>query len=223
MVPGIPSNSMKKTIQALAFTVFLGASSAHAGSYDQFFTALKLDDGRTVQQLLSRGFDPNTPDEKGEPPLVAALRDGHLEVADVLLRHPDIKVDRPNLNNETPLMMASLRGFNGHVQRLIERGAAVNRKGWSPLLYAATGGDVKTIEILVQAGADLQAVNASGSGVLHMAARFGRDEVALALVRMGLDPRRQNPAGQDAVAAARWAGRDRLADQLERLTLPPSR
>ena len=191
-------------------------NTARADVYQRYFTAVGLDDGKTVAALLARGFDPNTPSEKGEPALVTALRDGHLEVAEALMRHPDLKVDQPNVNNETALMMASLRGMATWAQRLIDKGAAVNRPGWSPILYVASGGDVATLQVLLKAGADIQARNPAGSTPLIMAARFGREDVVLALVAAGADPRQRNPGGQDAVAAARWAGRDSLADLLEK-------
>lgn len=199
--------------------VLLGScvvGEARADIYQRFFTAVNLDDAKTVSALLARGFDPNTPNERGDPPLISALRDGHLEVAEALLRHPDLKVDQPNVNNETALMMASLRGLAPWAQRLIDRGAAVNRSGWSPILYVASGGDVATLQVLLKAGADLRSVNPSGSTPLIMAARFGRDEVVMALVAAGADPLHRNPGGQDAIAAARWAGRETLAEQLEK-------
>jgi uncharacterized protein len=199
------------------YIFFAFHGNVYADVYERFFIALKLDDAKTVRSLLIRGFDPNTPSERGEPGLVTALRDGHLEVAEVLLSHPDIKVDQPNVSNETALMMASLRGLSTWAQRLIDRGAAVNRPGWSPILYVASGGDVPTLRVLLKAGADPHAVNPSGSSALIMAARFGSEDVAMALVAAGADPRSPNPAGQDAVAAARWAGRDALADKLEQL------
>ena len=208
---------LKKLLQAVVFaSFFIWSTAAQADVYQRFFTAVGLDDAKTIAGLLARGFDPNTPSERGEPALVSALRDGHLEVADVLIRHPDIKVDQPNVNNETALMMASLRGLSVWAQRLIDRGAAVNRSGWSPILYVASGGDVATLQVLIKAGADVHARNPSGSNALIMAARFGTEEVALALVAAGADPRQRNPGGQDAVAAARWAGREGLAAALER-------
>ena len=121
------------------------------------------------------------------------------------------------MNNETALMMASLRGLASWAQRLIERGAAVNRAGWSPILYVASGGDVATLRVLLKAGADIRSVNPSGSTPLIMAARFGRDDVVMALVAAGADPLHRNPGGQDAIAAARWAGRETLAEQLEKV------
>lgn len=207
---------IKKLIQSVVFaSLFLGSALAYADSYDRFFRALRLDDGRVVGDLLARGFDVNASSERGDPPLVMALRDGHLEAAEVLFRHPDLKVDAPNVSNETALMMACLRGLRAWVPRLIERGAAVNRSGWSPLLYAASGGDAEIVRLLLKAGADLNARNPAGSTPLIMAARFGSEDVVMALLEAGADPAARNPGGQDAAAAARWAGREQLADALE--------
>ncbi len=202
-------------LQALVLAASLVVFPVHADVYERFFVAVGLDDGKTVSALLSRGFDPNTPNARGEPALISALRDGQLAVAEVLMAHPDLKVDQPNVSNETALMMASLRGFSAWARRLIDRGAAVNRPGWSPILYAASGGDVATLHVLLKAGADLNSTNPSGSTPLIMAARFGRDEVVMALLAAGADLRYRNPAGQDAVDAARWAGREYLAEMLE--------
>lgn len=206
---------LKQLVYVIVCAVFCGWNSAQAGVYEQFHRSVSLDDAPAVSAILARGFDPNTPSERGEPPLVAALRDGQLAVAEVLFRHPDIKVDQPNATNETALMMACLRGLTGWAKRLIDRGASVNRPGWSPILYAATGPDPQLMRMLLASGADLNARNPSGSTALIMAARFGSEDVIAVLLEAGANPRQTNPAGQDAVAAARWAGRDRLADRLE--------
>ena len=195
--------------------LFLIYGAADANTFERFQKAVSLDDAPAVKALLDRGMDPNTPNDRGEPPLVTALRDGHLAVAEVLWRHPSIKVDQPNVNNETALMMASLRGMSLWVKRLIDSGASVNRPGWSAILYAASGGDPHTVRLLLAAGADLDARNPSGSTPLIMAARFGSEDVVMALLEAGADPKARNPAGQDAIAAARWAGRERLAERLE--------
>ncbi|HSM20699.1 MAG TPA: ankyrin repeat domain-containing protein, partial [Rubrivivax sp.] len=86
--------------------VLIGISLARAGSYEDYFRAVAVDNDRTVAQLLQRGFDPNTPDEKGQVGLYLALRDGSFQVAERLLGHADLKVDAVNAANETPLMMA---------------------------------------------------------------------------------------------------------------------
>ena len=44
----------------LYLIVMIGFSASKAGSYDDFFRAISMDDVRTVESLLRRGFDPNT-------------------------------------------------------------------------------------------------------------------------------------------------------------------
>ena len=45
--------------------VLLGYSLLHAGSYEDFFVAIKQDNAGAITSLLKRGFDPNTPDAQG--------------------------------------------------------------------------------------------------------------------------------------------------------------
>lgn len=42
------------------------ALGAQAGSFDDFFTAIRRDDGAAITALLRRGFDPNTRDANGQ-------------------------------------------------------------------------------------------------------------------------------------------------------------
>jgi len=61
--------------KALYCFVFIGFSSSFAGSYDDFFVAIKQDDADTVRALLKRGFDPNTRNPAGEHGLALAIRE----------------------------------------------------------------------------------------------------------------------------------------------------
>ena len=58
----------------LALALVAASAMAHAGSYDDFFTAIQRDDGATISTLLRRGFDPNTRDPKGQVGLSMALQ-----------------------------------------------------------------------------------------------------------------------------------------------------
>jgi ankyrin repeat protein len=93
---------MKFYFRIAAYLFAFGFSSAYAGSYDDFFRALKIDNAGAVSELLARGFDPNSPDEKGQTGLHLAMRDNSPRVAAVLLAHPALRVDAPNANDETP-------------------------------------------------------------------------------------------------------------------------
>ena len=119
--------------------------SALAGVYEDFFVAVKRNDGRTVSALLERGFDPNTRDPQGQVALILALHGENMAVAEALMARPDTQVGPVNAVGESALMMAALRGQFEWCQRLLARGAPVNKPGWSPLHYAATGPDPKIV------------------------------------------------------------------------------
>jgi ankyrin repeat protein len=192
-------------------------SPATAGAYEDFFKAVELDRPRTVSQLLDRGFDPNSTSPDGQVALLLALRDGSPQVAEVLLASPRLQVDATNSAGETPLMMAALRGELVWVKRLVERGAQINRSGWTPLHYAASGPDPEVVAYLLDRGAAIDAQAANGSTALMMAARYGALDAAPLLLKRGANPSLRNAAGLSAADFARGADREALAARLDAL------
>jgi hypothetical protein len=193
----------------------MGFGMARAGAYDDFFQALKVDNASQVAHLLERGFDVNSRDEKGQPALTLAMRDGTFKVAELLLKHPQLAVDAPNANRETALMMAALKGHTDWVQRLLDRGARLEKPGYTPLHYAATGPQPETVKLLLDRGALVNARSPNGSTPLMMAARYGNEASVDLLRERGADVRLRNELGLSAGDFARSAGRVRLADQLD--------
>ena len=129
--------------------VFIGYSLSNAGSYEDFFNAITNDRPEVIQRLLMRGFDPNSPNEKGIPALLVAAQSSASKCALVLAKHPSTKIDVANSLNETPLMFAAIHNQLEVAQALIERGADINRKGWTPLHYAATRGHREMMRLLL--------------------------------------------------------------------------
>ena len=193
----------------------LAAGGVAAGARDDFFKAIDLDNVSLMRPLLEQGFDPNATDDRGQVALARALRDGALQVAELLLEQPAIDIDRANAKGETPLMMAALRGEAGWVSRLVERGAAINRTGWAPLHYAASGPEPKVAALLLDRGATIDAPSPNGTTALMMAAGYGAIDGADLLLARGADRRLRNDRGLTAADFARRAGRDRLAQRLE--------
>lgn len=192
------------------------AAPARAGAYEDFFTAVEVDDEGGLRRLLARGMDPNTLDPKGQHPLYLALRGGSPKAFALLLQHPAIRVDLPNAANETPLMMAALRGRVEAMKTLIARGARVEREGWTPLHYAASGPSADAVALLLEHGAGVDARAPNGNTPLMQAARYGSEDSVKLLLKKGADRRLRNSRDLDAAGYARLDGRDALAKRLER-------
>lgn len=201
--------------KAFLVSVTIWFSSAMAGSYEDFFVAVSNDDATTVRSLLVRGFDPNTVGPRGEVPLYAALQAGSLKAAEALWQHPGLQVDAANVNGETPLMMAALRGQLQWCERLVGRGAPVNRSGWTPLHYAASGPEAQAVvSWLLGQGARIDARSPNGSTPLMMAAGYGPEAAVDVLLTHGADTKLSNDVGLTAADFAKRAGREKLAQRL---------
>ena len=133
---------------ALGLALALSALSAHGGALEDFQTAIVRDNDRAIVNLLLRGMDPNTVDAQGQPALVKALRLESWRVADALLLGPKLDVNKANPQGATPLMMACIKGELKTAKVLIERGADINREGWTPLHYAVSTDKPETLKII---------------------------------------------------------------------------
>ena len=200
---------MKKTWKSIVAVAFFGFSAfSFAGAYDDFFKAVQLDHPGTVTDLLERGFDPNTPNPQGVPALFAALQEKSFKVAEVLAGHPQTRIDVRSARDESPLMLAALRGQESLVVTLVSRGAKVNKTGWTPLHYAATGGHLRVMAFLIGAGADVNAESPNGTTPLMMAAMYGNDATVKLLLESGAHADTRNDQRLSAEDFAKRAGRE---------------
>ena len=193
---------------ALAAFVFIGFCTAQAGSFDDFFKAVKMDDARAVQQLLARGFDANTVDAAGQTGLVIALREPSLKVADALIDSPKIDLNTLNDRGESALMLAALKGQRNLAEKMVKKGADVNKTGWTPLHYAASAGQTEVISLLLENHAYVDAESPNGSTPLMMASMYGTPAAVKLLLDEGADPSLKNQQGLTAIDFAQRANRD---------------
>jgi len=180
---------MKKYFKYLLYLyVFIGYSLSTAGSYDDFMAALHFDRPEVIENLLARGFDPNTPNEKGVAALLVAMQSESPKSALVLAKHPQTQVNCQNTLGETPLMLAAINNQLELANVLIERGADVNKPGWTPLHYAATRGHREMMRLLLENEAYIDSESANGTTPLMMAAYYASPLAVKLLLEEGADP-----------------------------------
>jgi len=200
----------------VVFIGFFGISfSSPAGSYDDFFKAVQLDNVRVVQALLQRGFDPNTVNPEGVPALMLAVREPSLRVAELLAGHPKTRTEVRNDRDESVLMLAALKGYLPLVQKLVENDADVNKTGWTPLHYAASGGHVPVIDFLLDNSAYIDAESPNGTTPLMMAAMYGSPESVKQLIQAGADLTLKNQLGLTALDFAIRGRRQNAKELIE--------
>jgi ankyrin repeat protein len=182
--------------------VFIGYSLSSAGSYDDFIAAVTFDQPTTIEKLLARGFDPNTPNEKGVPSLLLAIQSESPKSAMVLAKHPKCNLNSSNKVGETPLMLAAINNQLELAKVLIERGADVNKPGWTPLHYAATRGHRDMMRLLLENEAYIDSESANGTTPLMMAAYYASPLAVKLLLEEGADPTLVNSANSSALDMA---------------------
>ncbi|WP_310372501.1 ankyrin repeat domain-containing protein [Rhodoferax ferrireducens] len=207
---------MRLHLKKLVYLVVLaGFSLTHAGSFEDFFIAIKRDNAGTIQSLLKRGFDGNTSDEQGQSGLYLALKSESLKAANTLLDWPKIEVETRTAKDESPLMIAALAGELEICQKLIAKGADVNKTGWTPLHYAATRGHIEVIRLLLENSAYIDAASPNATTPLMMAAQYGTTAAVKLLLEEGADATLKNQRGLTALDFAQNASRP---DAVEVLT-----
>jgi len=189
--------------------------SAEAGSYEDFFKAIESDNAEVVTVLLQRGFDPDSPNLQGQPALMLAMQKSSRKVAEVLMEWKTTNLSIHNPQMETPLMLAAITNQLDWSKKLIERGADVNQKGWTPLHYAATKGNVDIMRLLIESHAYLDAESPNGTTPLMMAAHYGTPMATKLLLEEGADPRIKNQLGINALEFSRKANKPESAQYIE--------
>ncbi|XP_064168316.1 putative palmitoyltransferase ZDHHC13 [Anguilla rostrata] len=126
-----------------------------------------------VIQLLRYGADPSLADGEGFCCLHLAVLFQHMPIAAYLMAKGQ-EVDSPDLNGQTPLMLAAQKIIGPEPTNfLIKCNASVNAvdkvNGNSPLHCAVLAGNVDAAHLLLEAGASVSLQNAKGHTPIDLA------------------------------------------------------
>jgi polar amino acid transport system substrate-binding protein len=210
---------MFKNLKKFAVLVALSAYTlaSQAAPVDDYFVAIKNDNDGEVVTLLFRGLDVNSLDNQGRHGLHVAMMEGSLKVAKTLLDLSGTKVDTRSKQDETPLMLAALKGHTQFAKRLIARGADVNKTGWTPLHYAASSGHLDMMKLLLEEHAYIDAESPNKTTPLMMAAQYGSEAAVKLLLQEGADASAKNQLSMNAADFAAKVERMDLARYLDKL------
>ncbi|CAG0904062.1 unnamed protein product, partial [Cyprideis torosa] len=144
-----------------------------------------------VLLLLGRGAEVDRRDEKGMTPLLLACEEGHVSVARDLVAH-GADVNAKDRGDMTPLITATGGGHVETVEFLVRETEADlegrdNITGWTALALAAVKGHTHVMEILLAAGAEVDARDSDGGTPLQRACREGSQEGVRLLIDHGAD------------------------------------
>lgn len=190
---------IRKIILSSVFLSFFSVS-ATAGSFDDWFIAIKNDQPGKVRELLQKGFDPNTIEPKrGDTGLILAMRENARDVMAVLLADKRTKIDTEAFNGDNALMIACYNGNEKAVKILLDKGARVNKNGWTPLHYAAASGNDPIVKRLLDKDAFVNAASPNATTPVMMAARGGHIYTVKLLYDHGADITMKNQRGYSAI------------------------
>lgn len=173
-------------------------------SYTDWFNAVEADDANRCRQLLQKGFDPNTIEsERFDTGLILAVRHKAWKVFALLLSTKGVQLDVRSRNGDTALMIAAFNSEVAAARSLIEKGAEINRPGWTALHYASAVGNLHIMGKLLEHSAYIDAESPNKTTPLMMAARAGHQQGVQLLLDEGADVTLKNELGLDAIDFAR--------------------
>ncbi|MEM7736931.1 MAG: ankyrin repeat domain-containing protein [Deinococcota bacterium] len=160
-------------------------------------TAAGMRDMQLTEYLLHHGANPNLGNESGFTPLATAVRVRDMQLTEYLLNHGA----NPNVRDNSGLTPLLWSGYDHPrssladvlpeiTELLVSWGADVNAQieideprknhfvnGETPLMQAALLGNFDTVQLLVEAGADVSTKNAIGFSAIRVAARLGHTDI----------------------------------------------
>ncbi|MGY8815342.1 MAG: ankyrin repeat domain-containing protein [Gammaproteobacteria bacterium] len=158
-----------------------------------------------VMLLLDNGADINAREpRRGQSALMWAISFGHADTARVLIElKADVSARTIKLvesESFTPMLM---KGYGGNVE-------GIAQGGYTPLMFAAREGDMATVRLLLEHGAEINDVSAEDGPALVIASAQGFEKMAMALLEAGANPNIPDANGMTALHYTMRDGLKRL-------------
>ena len=131
----------------------------------------------------------------------------------------NINVNAKDGHGETPLHIASFKGYEKVVRMLLDNDPkadvnAEDNNSKTPLHMASQWGHEKVVQMLLDKGADVDAPNDNGWTPLHFASRNGHEQVVRVLLDKGADVNAKNNDGWTPLHSASENGHEKVVRML---------
>jgi hypothetical protein len=125
-----------------------------------------------------------------------------------LLLKSGISTEERNPQKMTALHFAACKGHCDIVEILLDAGAKINSTSHmgSPVVVAASRGQLKTVKLLIKRGADIHTSNGHTGNALYQASRYGQLLLVRMLIDYGADVNAQGGYHGNALQAASLRG-----------------
>jgi ankyrin repeat protein len=167
-----------------------------------------------VRHMLSRGVKINSRKSSSDAsPLLAAVRDGHSLVAEILLEHKADVHARRSEDGDQAIHLAAAGASKGLVPLLGKYGADLssrNHEGMTALHVAARAGSLEVLRWMADKKANLDEPDERGSTPAFWAAQVGHADVVKFLAERGVDMNEEAPVGFRPVSIAAAEGNDEV-------------
>ena len=167
------------------------------------------EDPAVCQVFIGAGADIETKNKKGRSPLLLASRSGELTTVKMLVK-AGADVRATDATRDTCLILAAYDGHTGTVRYLVglpevdlnHRG----RKNRTALQVAVKRKHADVVQVLIDAGADIETKNDRGRSTLHLASFLGELTIMRKLVKAGADVRATDDRRDTCLTFAAYNG-----------------
>ncbi len=189
-------------------------NAAHATGETALMTCARTGNAEAVRLLLDQGAAVDAKEsERSQTALMWAVAQGHSAAAKVLVEHgANVNATSATVSVHTAYI---INEASGHLYDFYNKNVYLPevKGGFTPLMFAAQAGDVESLRILLEAGADVNGATRNDGSALVQASINGQEKAAVLLLENGADPNSTDGYG---LTALHWTLQEGLTTLVSR-------